>query len=249
MCKGAKAKDRRKKLYKDLLKVAHEVFRMGTGCLQEMENHPGALTRSLYEQLDHFLTMAAVAIDQCERRVLKEEKLAASDKILSIFEEHTDIIKRGKSQSPTEFGHKVLISTAGSGLITQYEVFRGNPDDAKMLPNVLATHQSQYGRAPEKLCADRRFFSFHNEQHAYQEGVRRVSICKPGYRSKQRKEIEKQNWFKTLQHFRAGIEGIISALMRGYGLKRCLWKGWESFQSYVALSVVCFNLHKIAALT
>ena len=248
MAKGPKAKHNRHKFYKDLIKIANEVFLMAERCLKEMSKHPQGKTLSLYEQLDHYLRISAVAIDQCERRVLKREKVPASEKILSIFEEHTDIIKRGKSQSPTEFGHKVLISTAKSGLITQYEVFRGNPDDANMIPDILAIHQKQYGHAPDKLCGDRRFFSLDNEQLAYQEGVKKVSMCKPGYRSKDRKQIEKERWFKTLQRFRAGIEGIISALMRSYGLKRCLWIGWQAFQSYVGLSVVTFNLQKIAQL-
>lgn len=248
MAKGPKAEHNRQKFYKDLIKIANEVFLMGERCLKEMRKHPQCKPLSLYEQFDHYLSMSAVAIDQCDRRVLKGEKVPASEKILSIFEEHTDIIKRGKSQSPTEFGHKVLITTAKSGLITQYQVFRGNPDDANMIPDILAIHEKQYGQAPDKLCGDRRFFSLDNEQLAYQEGVKKVSICKPGYRSKDRKQIEKERWFKTLQRFRAGIEGIISALMRSYGLKRCLWKGWEAFQTYVGLSVVTFNLQKIAQL-
>ena len=70
-----------------------------------------------------------------------------------------------------------------------------------------------------------------------------------GYRSQARRQFEKERWFKDLQRFRAGIEGIISALMRGYGLKRCLWKGWQSFQSYVGLAIVTFNLQKIAELS
>ena len=98
------------------------------------------------------------------------------------------------------------------------------------------------------LCTDRRFYSAQNEKTAYSQGVKRVSIVKPGYRSAQRRELEKERWFKDLQRFRAGIEGIISALMRGLGLKRCLWKGWQSFKKYVALSVVTFNMRKIAAL-
>jgi IS5 family transposase len=248
MAKGPKAKHNRQKFYKDLIKIAHEVFLMAERCLKQMSKHPQGKTLSFYEQLDHYLRLSAVAIDQCERRLLKGEKVPASEKILSIFEQHTDIIKRGKSQSPTEFGHKVLISTAKSGLITQYQVFRGNPDDAHMIPDILTMHQKQYGHAPDKLCGDRRFFSLDNEQLAYQEGVNKVSVCKPGYRSKDRKQIEKERWFKTLQRFRAGIEGIISALMRSYGLKRCLWKGWQAFQSYVGLSVVTFNLQKIAQL-
>jgi IS5 family transposase len=248
MAKGPKAEHNRHQLYKDLIKIAHEVVLMAERCLQELRNHPQCTTLSLYERLAHYVSMSAGAIDQCERRVLKGEKVPASEKILSLFEPHTDIIKRGKTQSPTEFGHKVLITTAQSGLITHYQVFRGNPDDAHMIPDILAIHQKQYGHAPTKLCGDRRFFSVDNEQLAYQEGVKKVSICKPGYRSKDRKQIEKERWFKALQRFRAGIEGIISALMRSYGLKRCFWKGWEAFQSYVGLSVVTFNLQKIAQL-
>jgi IS5 family transposase len=248
MAKGPKAEHNRHKSYKDLIKIAHEVVLMAERCLQEMRKYPLLASLSLCEELDHYVTLAETAIDQCERRVVKRERVPASEKIVSIFEDHTDIIKRGKTQSPTEFGHKVLITTAKSGLITRYEVFRGNPDDAHMIPDILAIHQKQYGYAPTKLCGDRRFFSVDNEQLAYQEGVKKVSICKPGYRSKDRKQIEKERWFKTLQRFRAGIEGIISALMRSYGLKRCFWKGWEAFQSYIGLSVVTFNLQKIAQL-
>jgi len=248
MAKGPKAEHNRHKLYKDLIKIAQEVFRMGTRCLEEMRKQPLLASLPFCEELAHYSTLAEIAIDQCERRVVKGEKVPASEKILSLFEPHTDIIKRGKSQSPTEFGHKVLITTAKSGLITQYQVFRGNPDDAHMIPDILAIHQHHYGKAPKTLCGDRRFFSSDNEKKAYQAGVEKVSICKPGYRSKNRKQIEKERWFKTLQRFRAGIEGIISALMRSYGLKRCFWKGWEAFQSYVGLSVVTFNLQKIAQL-
>jgi len=248
MAKGPKAKQRREKLYKDLIEIANEVYRMASGCCEQLRRCSHIEATALYQELDHYLTMTAVAIDQCERRVLKGEKVPASEKIVSIFEEHTDIIKRGKSQSPTEFGHKVLITNGRSGLITQYETFRGNPGDSEMVPDILIQHQKQYGHAPHSLCGDRRFFSQDNEDLAYTDHVKKVSICKPGYRSKARQQIEKQSWFKKLQRFRAGIEGIISALMRGYGLKRCVWKGWQSFKSYVGLAVVAFNLQKLARL-
>ena len=175
--------------------------------------------------------------------------MPAADKIVSIFEDHNDIIKRGKSAAKSEFGHKVLITSGKSGLITQYQSFRGNPDDGQMLPAVLARHQQQYGRGPKALSADRSFYSADNESNARQYGVERLSIHKSCYRSQARIEFEKKRWFKNLQRFRAGIEGIISALMRSYGLKRFLCKGWQSFQSYVGLALVTFNLQKIAELS
>ena len=225
------------------------MLRMAQKCHEQLQRSPALEALGLCADLEHYLALARKAIDQCERRLFKGEKVPATEKIVSIFEEHTDIINRGKSQSPTEFGHKVLISTGKSGLITQYEIFRGNPSDEGMLGDILLRHTEQYGKAPQRLAGDRRFFSSDNETLAYGSGVKKVSISKPGYRSKKRQRIEKERWFKQGLRFRAGIEGIISVLMRSYGFKRCLWRGWESFKSYVGLSVVTFNLQKIATLT
>ena len=249
MVKGRNAGKKRRKLYRQLIQVANEVFEMASWCFYHLQSQDGFALQLLSDELDHYLTLSAVAIDQCERRVLNGEQVPAAEKIVSLFEQHADIIKRGKSQSKTEFGHKVLFATGKSGLITQYLSVRGNPDDGVMLPAVLDKHKHQYGQGPKALSADRRFFSANNESIADRYGVQKLSIKKPGYRSQGRKQIEKERWFKDLQRFRAGIEGIISALMRGYGLKRCIWKGWQSFQSYVGLSVVSFNLQKIAELS
>ena len=248
MAKGPKAEQVRKKHYKDLIKVAHEVFDMANVCCKKLKGSPHLEALALHEQLDHFLTLAAVAIEQSERRVLEGEKVPVDEKIVSIFEEHTDIIKRGKSQCPTEFGHKILVVSGKSGLFTQFDTLRGNPSDDSLVPDILTKHEQQYQQAPWHFAGDRRFFSTANEELAYEAGVKKISICKPGYRSNERQEHEKQPWFKRLQRFRSGIEGLISGLMRGYGLKRCVWKGWEAFQSYVGLSIVTFNLQKIARL-
>jgi len=242
MVKGPKADKIRRKLYRRLIRTANEVFEMGVRCFHQMpESHE-------YEKLDYYLTAMSVAIDQCERRILKNEDVPADEKILSIFEQHTDIIRRGKSQSPTEFGHKVFFATGKTGLITQYDVLRGNPGDNELLLDCLEKHKRLYLQAPSKLSGDRRFFSDDNEKKAAQAGVKQVSICKPGYRSRARRQFEKERWFKSLQKFRAGIEGIISGLMRGVGLKRCIWKGWESFRKYVSIGVFTFNLRKVAML-
>lgn len=249
MAKGPKAKRTRKKCYVDLIKVANEVFQTASRCYDKLLDTQHWQAPYYCEQLDHFLTLSAVAIDQCERRILNEEKVPASEKIVSIFEEHTDIIKRGKTQCPTEFGHKILVASGKSGIITQCKCFRGNPCDGDMVSDILDEHKRQYGRAPRALAGDRRFFSADNEKAAYASGIKRVSICKPGYRSKARRKTEKEPWFKRLQRYRAGIEGLISGLMRGYGLKRCNWRGWQGFQNYVGLSIVTFNLQKIASLS
>jgi transposase, IS5 family len=195
MVKGPKADKTRLKLYRRLIKAANEVFDMSCNCLHWVPDSNNPVLVALLEKLDHFLTLSAVAIDQCERRVIKNEKVPPSEKIVSIFEHHTDIIRRGKTSCPTEFGHKVSFVTGKSGLITQYQVLRGNPADNELMDVMLEKHRQQYGKVPAKICADRRYFSAANESKAYEAGVKHVSICKPGYRTEQLKQIEKEGWF------------------------------------------------------
>lgn len=247
MAKGPKVKQIRKKHYKDLIKVTNEVYEKSVRCLKQLEKSSHLEAFAIAEQLDHFMTLASVVIDQSERRVLHDEKVPVDQKVVSIFEEHTDIIKRGKTQCPTEFGHKVLFVTGKIGIITQYKTYQGNPGDNTMVEDIISVHKKQFSKAPRSFAGDRRFFSADNDKIAQKAGVQKMSVCKPGKRSKARIDFEKNGWFKKLQKFRAGIEGTISALMRGCGMKRCLWKGWRSFQSYVGLCVVTFNLRKLAA--
>jgi len=248
MTKGKNAEKKRRQLYRRLIGVTNEVFAMAAQCLKQLDDSKALEASALADRMDHFLTMCAVALEQCERRVLKGEKVPSDEKIVSIFEEHTDIIVRGKARKPVEFGHKVLFATGKSGIVTQFRTLKGNPDDGGTFLSVLDKHEAQYGAVPRSITADRKYFSSKNEKAAQDRGVKNVSIRKPGYVAKERKTKEKTRIFKGLQRFRAGVEGIISALMRRFGLRRCNWKGWEAFQNYVGLSVVTFNLRKIAAL-
>ncbi len=254
LMKGPQAQKKRRKLYRNLLQSAGEVIVMAEEALVSARRagaqYPGNNDHSgVISGFEHFIPLAKMAVDQCRRRTQNGEKVPVEEKIVSIFEEHSDIICRGKSGSKTEFGHKLLFAAGQSGLITQYEVFRGNPGDNTMLPNIIEEHICLFGHAPERLACDRRFFSADNEKLVQEKGTKFVSIPKPGRLNEARKSWQDTSWFKKLQRFRAGIEGNISNLIRNYGLKRCLWKGWLSFQSYVGLAVFAYNLWKIAQLT
>jgi IS5 family transposase len=255
MAKGKNADKNRGKYYRKLLKSARDVLDMAVLCRAALdikglsfdENLVASLLRS---ELDEYTALAAQAIEQCGRRVLADEKVPASEKIVSIFENHTDIIRRGKTMSPTEFGHKVLMATGATGLVTQYKVCEGNPGDNELFGGILEKHVDQFGAAPREFAGDRRFYSADNEELAAGDpfNVERVSIPKPGYKNAERRAFEKELWFKKLQRFRAGIEGNLSTMLRSFSLTRCLWRGWESFKSWVGLSVFAYNLRKIAAL-
>jgi IS5 family transposase len=181
--------------------------------------------------------------------VLNGEQVPTAEKIYSIFEPHTDLIKRGKVLTPVEFGHKVLLAESAVGLITQYDVLEGNPSDEIHVIPSLQHHRQIFGQGPKLYGTDRGFFSEQNVEACEDGGVTTVSIPqRGGSRTPQREAYERSRAFKDGQRFRAGIEGRISVLMRGRGMKRCLAQGLEHFELFVGAAVLANNLMKIGEL-
>lgn len=205
--------------------------------------------KTLREEIDHYCGLGDLVIDQARRRVLDGEQVPNQQKLFSIFETHTDLIKRGKILKPVEFGHKVFIAESARGLITQYRVLNGNPTDDAHVQSSLERHQQTFGDAPKIYSADRGFFSQDNIQQCKDAGVDLVCIPQRGGKKKLAQEAyEKSPAFKDAQRFRAGVEGRISVLFRGRGMKRCLAKGRERFELLVGAAVLANNLMAIARL-
>lgn len=203
----------------------------------------------LRREIDHYFGLGERVIDQARRRVLGGEQVPNAKKIYSIFEPHTDLIKRGKVRTPIEFGHKVFVAESARGLITQYEVLRGNPSDEDQVELSLRRHKQMFGSAPQLYGSDRGFFSEKNVAACTQVGIRMVCIPqRGGKKTVEREAFEKSPAFKKGQRFRAGIEGRISVLFRGRGMKRCLAEGRERFELWVAAAVFANNLMTIASL-
>jgi IS5 family transposase len=201
------------------------------------------------KEIEHFCGLGDRVIDQSRRRVLNGEQVPTVEKLYSIFEPHTDLIKRGKVQSPIEFGHKVFLAESARGLITQYDVLDGNPIDEQHVVISLEHHRQTFGDVPQLYGSDRGFFSEKNVTSCKQQGVKVVCIPqRGGTKTPERKAYEKSREFKEGQRFRAGIEGRISVLFRGRGMKRCLAEGRDRFELWVAAAVLANNLMKIAAL-
>jgi IS5 family transposase len=181
--------------------------------------------------------------------VLAGEQVPNAEKIYSIFEPHTDLIKRGKVRTPVEFGHKVFLAESAQGLITQYKVLKGNPADEDHVEPSLKRHKDAFGSVPELYGSDRGFFSDSNVTSCERGGVKVVCIPQRGVKkTPEREAYEKSPAFKKGQRFRAGIEGRISVLFRGRGMKRCLAEGYERFELWVGAAVLANNLLMIASL-
>jgi transposase, IS5 family len=241
--------------YRVLIDLAEEVVgnaRAGldkTRAMRGKDMFAEMAIEELHRQIGHFCRLGDRVIDQARRRVLCDEQVATDEKIYSIFEPHTDLIKRGKVRAPVEFGHKVFLAESAQGLITQYEVLKGNPPDEMHVASSLQRHRQAFGQAPQLYGSDRGFFSEQNLASCKRAGVKVVCIPQRGGKKTGRREAyEKSVVFKTGQRFRAGIEGRISVLFRGRGMKRCLAEGHDRFELWVGAAVLANNLMRIAAM-
>ncbi len=196
-------------------------------------------------KLRHYLHLMQQVIKQTERRVLQGEKVPAAEKVVSIFEEHTDIIQTGGRE--TTFGHKIFLTCGKTSLLTDCLVLRGNPADSAQMKPMLKRHHQLYGRYPRQASFDGGFATQDNLRWAKKQGIVDVAFAKKGRLKVS--EMVRSSWvYRQLRRFRAGIEGCISMLKRVFGANRCTWKGWEHFQQYLHLSVLSFNLLVLARL-
>jgi len=239
--------------YRHLIGITQQVVHNARGVLEKTKDQCAVdpmddiIIGELRRKIDHYCQLGARVIGQSRRRVLEGEQVATEEKIYSIFETHTDLIKRGKRQKPIEFGHKIFLAESAHGLITQYRVLEGNPPDHVHVKPSLKRHQETFGWAPAWYSSDRGFFSDENIKACPQVKL----VCIPqrgGKRTSERQAFEKSPAFKKGQRFRAGIEGRISVLFRGRGMKRCLAEGRDRFEVLIGAAVLTNNLMNIAHL-
>jgi IS5 family transposase len=245
---AAKA-EQRVPLYKDLVKVAENTVTSARVSVEKLEQHfpPLAFQQpelgDLRASLNHYIKLAEQVLDQTRRRVFDGETVPAPEKIVSIFEPHTDIIR--KDRRDTLYGHKVFLTGGASGLIIDCVVERGNPTDSTKAVKLAARAIKVLGTEPEQIVFDGGFSSRENLDEIKALGIRDVAFSKaPGLAIK---EMVKRTWlYQRLRHFRAGIEGIISFLKRCFGWDRCAWRSYGSFRAYTWGSVVAANLVMLA---
>jgi IS5 family transposase len=182
-------------------------------------------------------------IRQTRQRVFEGKSLPAAQKLVSLFEPHTAIIRRGKlPPNDTEFGRKIWYSEVDGGLISEYRLLKGNPKDDQPFAQSLPHHQKLFGHAPQVATADRGVYSTANEQAAQQAGIEFVALPQPGHKDAARQAHEAQPWFKAALRFRAGIEGRISGLRRARGLDRSRNRGQPGLERWLGWGIITNNL-------
>ena len=239
---SSRSQEQLKICYQRLVQTTRATVRQAKQVLAELENRAADEGHRLIEVLQTFLPRAQQVLSQTVRRVFSDEKVPSAEKLVSIFEPHTDIICRGKPNKPTEFGHKVWLGEVEGGFIAQYEVLDGNPNDESQWQSTLEKHVQLFGQPPRQASADRGVHSAKNEAFAAKLGVKRVVLPKPGRKSETRRQHERQRWFWRGRRFHAGVEGRISVIKRKYGLDCCRNRGQDGFERWIGWGVIANNL-------
>ncbi len=192
-------------------------------------------------QLEHFVPLVRQVMAQTRVRIFQNDT-HYSDKLFSLFEPHTEAIRKGKASKPTEFGKLLKVQEAEHQIVVDYEIYDQRPEDQSLVVPTIEAHVRTFGRAPQLLAADRGFWSAANKRAAKERGVEKVCIPALGRLKPEQAAEQRQRWFRRGQRLRAGCEGRISVLKRRDGLARCRYHGMDGMKRWVGWGVVRNNL-------
>lgn len=246
---NARKEEDRVSAYRDMTHYAGKVVGYVKEAIPVLQSYQATclgdmmIAMNLATQLKRAVGLLEKVINQTERRVFRNEKVPVADKVVSFFEDHTDIIV--KKRRDTQFGHKIFLTGGTSNLILDCLIAKGNPADSDQYIPMLERHKKTFSKVPRQVSADGGFASKDNLTAAKGLAVKDAVFAKK--RGLSVIDMAKSSWvYKKLRNFRAGIEANISTLKRAFGLDRCTWKGWEGFRRYIWSSIFAYNLQVIA---
>jgi len=244
--KGEQAAEELKQAYAKLIGIAQQSRRQAQRVAAVLRDEATGQGQRLVERIDQLVPLVDQAIAQATRRVLRGEAVPAGEKLLSLFEPHTQASRRHKPGKLTEFGRKVLLDEVEGGIVSHYAVLGDVGLEHPHFVASLDAHQERFGHPPDLVAGDRGLYSPENEDRARERGVRRVVLPAVGRASQARQRHERQRWFRRGFRFRAGAEGRIHVLKRDYGLARCRDHGEDGFGRWVGWGILTHNLAQIA---
>jgi IS5 family transposase len=235
--------------YECLLTLTAAVVKQAEQVQAVLSQQTTPKAQQLVGTLQQVVPLVQQIIIQTTRRIVHGEAVPATEKLVSLFEPHTAIIRKGKPGRPTEFGRVIWLDEVEGGIISRYAVLDGNPAEAGQLPVSLTHHLRVFHRPPQLLAGDRGVHTTANERYARTHGVKEVVLPKPGAKSAKRRAHEQQRWFRRGRNWRAGIEGRISGLKRRHKLDRCRYHGTAGMERWVGWGVIAHDLRAIAQAT
>jgi len=246
--------------YRKLLVLAHDLLQRARHLLTQLRyrSDPAVFTPAKVKdgtapmttpkaELLGFIVLTEQVCDNARRRVLEGETLANEEKIHSIFEPHTELIKRGKHPNPIEFGHNVLVIEDAAGFVVDYRVVENGVLDQDLVVPVMRKLQKRMGGKIKSASFDRAFHTPQNQEELAAI-VRTPCIAAKGQKKGQQQQKEGTVAFRKARQNHPGVESVIGALQKGNGLKRSRDRSKRGYERYVALGILGRNLQTLGKL-
>lgn len=246
--RGKGAEEKRQRAYQRLLTITGQVVRQAQRLSDEVKKRRTERVQRLRQELDRMTGLVRQVMKQTKVRVFGDDT-HFSEKIVSIFEPQTEVIRKGKASKPTEFGKMVKIQEAENQIITSYEVYEKKPNDSDLLVKAVEEHQERLGKIPDLVAADAAFHSSTQKSAIEKMGVKRISVPNRPTKNPVIRRLQKTRWFRKGQEWRTGCEGRISVLKRRHGLDRCRYRGQDGMKRWVGFGVIADNLINIGRAT
>jgi IS5 family transposase len=192
-------------------------------------------------KLEEEIALAQRIIDQTAQRLAGDRTIP--DRMISLSDPDARPIRRGKPQQPTEFGYKVSIADTPEGFVVSHQVYTGNPADAQTLEAAIGGAQD-IGMNVTSVFADRGYGDAVGDNALAARGITDSVIPRKG---KAHPKQHTRAWRRRYR-WRAGAEGRISALKRGYGLRRTRLKGYRGARIWTGFGVLTSNIDRFVAL-
>jgi transposase, IS5 family len=245
--RGKGGEQKRQRAYQRLLTITGQVVRQAersSASVRKMNRQPRRV-RQIQQELDRTTGLVRHVMKQTKARVFGNDP-HFTEKIVSIFEPQTEVIRKGKASKPTEFGKMVKIQEAENQIITSYEVYEKKPNDSDLLVKAVEEHCERLGQIPDLVAADAAFHSPSQKAAVQEMGVKHISVPNRSTKDPVIRRIQKTRWFRKGQKWRTGCEGRISVLKRRHGLDRCRYRGQDGMNRWVGFGVIADNLINIS---
>jgi len=244
--RGKGVEEKRKRSYQRLFTITGQVVRQAertSRAIAETKRRPKRV-RQLQQELDRMIGLVRQVMKQAKARIFTGDT-HFTDKLVSVFEPQTEVIRKGKTSKPTEFGKMVKIQEAENQIITSYAVYEKRPNDSDLLVKAVEEHCNRLGQVPDLVAADAAFHSPTHKAAIQKMGVKHISVPNRPTKDPALRKIQKTRWFRKGQKWRTGSEGRISVLKRRHGLDRCRYRGHHGMGRWVGLGVIADNLINI----
>jgi transposase, IS5 family len=234
-----------KALYQKLIQTTEQMVRQSRQVIAALGKRTEQQAKRLLNQAQQVLPLAERVITQTRTRVLEGKKMAAGEKVLSLFEPHTRAIPRHKGGALVEFGRHVILDEVEGGIVTRYQILE-HPTEHGQALEALAHHQSLFEHPPNLVAGDRGVQSAETEERLKAAGVKCVAIPAAGKLSEERQALERSRSWRRGYRWRAGIEGRIASLRRDFGWRKSTYHGLNGMERWLGLGVIASNLRRIA---